>query len=411
MGKKYLQLTLYLAIILTILCFTGCGGNSNNTSEIPASEPPWANNIADEIPASEPPWANIIAEAVEISDEPPPLTENISAPDEMNIHFIDVDQADSILIDYGEYEVLIDGGNRKDGKPVADYIRSFVDGPIDLIIPTHPDADHIGGLIDVIGIFDVDKIIYYDDKTKTGGTYKDFERVSRGKVNCKYIKAADETISLSNTVSIHIIPPITMYKDTNDNSIVVLLEYNKVKVLFTGDMEKNSERDLMRRFTKVDVLKAAHHGSRTSSTAQFMNIVKPEYVIISAGIDSTYGHPHYDALQRYLNVGATIYGTFKDGTIVIKTDGETYSIDAKIDVTIADAGDNKPTTPLVNDIIPSADSDYELDGIIFAGNKSTKRFHSLSCISAAQISEKNLIYFYSTSEAIGYIPCSICKPE
>jgi len=178
--------------------------------------------------------------------------------------------------------------------------------------------------------------------------------------------------------------------------------------LFTGDMETRSERDLLGRFTKVDVLKSSHHGSRTSSNVNFLNITQPDYVIISCALKNSYNHPHYTALQRYFDIGATVYGTFKDGTIVMTTDGKTYSIDATNKVTIADAGDRKTNT---DDATVKNNKTENQNGVAYIGNSSTKRLHFPGCDSVTQMSERNRVEFNSISEASGYDPCGICKPQ
>lgn len=370
--RKTIPLLTLLAIIITI-SLSGCSGYGDND------------------------------EVVNINDEELALADESVEPDEivvesggeiLTIHFIDVGQADAIWIDYGEYEILIDGGNRKDTKLVADYISQYVDGPIELVIGTHLDADHIGGLIGLIPLFDIDKIIY-NGSGKSNVTCNDFRSAASSKQNCEFSAAVDLTVKIDDNVSFVIIPPVKNYKDENENSIIAELIYNDVKVLFTGDMEKDSERDLMNRFTKADVLKLSHHGSKYTSSTTFLNIVKPEIVIITAGLVNQYNHPHYDALERVFNVGATAYGTFKDGTIVMSTDGKSYNFDAKTPLTLRDAGDRVSNAAIVN----------------YIGNISTKKIHYLDCSSVTLIAEKNRIYFTSMSEASGYAPCGICKPQ
>ncbi|MCL1808873.1 MAG: MBL fold metallo-hydrolase [Clostridiales bacterium] len=256
----------------------------------------------------------------------------------MTVHFIDVGQGDSIFIDFGDYEILIDAGIQKYGKTVAEYIAPFVDPPIELVIATHPDADHIGGLPDVISTFDIGKILYNGEEKDTA-TYRSFSETARAKQDCEFSAAADSVYDMGSGASIEIITPVKHYSDVNDNSIVAILRYNDVSVLLTGDMEAKSEKDLLDRFSKVDVLKAAHHGSKTSSSAGFLGIAEPEYVIVSAGVGNRYKHPHLEALERFFSIGATVYGTFKEGTIVMSTDGASYSFTASEALTASDAGD------------------------------------------------------------------------
>ena len=327
----------------------------------------------------------------------------------LTVHFIDIGQGDAIFVNYAEFEMLIDGGNRKDGKEIANYIAPYVDGAIELVIATHMDTDHFAGLIDLIPMFDIDKILYNGSK-KDNTTCKTFHSVANAKQNSEYAVAVDQTIRVDDALSIKIITPAKQYSDENENSIVVELTHNDVKILLTGDMEKSSERDLLNRFSKVNILKASHHGSRTSSTSAFLNVVRPEVVIISAGAGNTYGHPHFEALQRFSNIGATVYGTFRDGTIVVNSDGRTYSIDAKTPLTLNDAGDKKEdtTTTLNNNNNSQNQQNFEIK---YVGNTSSKKFHFPDCRSVAQISEKNIIYFYNISDTKGYDPCGTCLAQ
>lgn len=259
---------------------------------------------------------------------------------ELTVHFIDVGQGDAILIDNKDFEVLIDGGNNKDGKAIVTYIKEFIDGNLDLVIATHPDADHIGGLDDVIKAYDVSKIID-SGATKDTKTYQDYWQAAQNEPKCKVLYDDDMVIDLSYGATIKIIETGDNYKDVNDNSVVAQLNYREISVLFTGDMEQEAEAASLSKFGKVNVLKAGHHGSKTSSSQKFLDVLKPEYVIISAGKENSYGHPHKAVLERYFNNGATVYGTFRSGTIVMKTNGHSLSFQTNDPVTLEDAGDKK----------------------------------------------------------------------
>jgi len=258
----------------------------------------------------------------------------------LTVHFIDVGQGDAILIDNQDFEVLIDGGNNKDGKAIVTYLKDYIDGNLDLVIATHPDADHIGGLDDVIKAYDVSKIID-SGATKDTKTYEDYWQAAQNEPNCKVLYDDDMVLDLGNGASLKIIETGDDYKDSNDNSVVTQLNYGEVSVLFTGDMEQEAETASLSKFGKVNVLKAGHHGSKTSSSQNFLDVLKPEYVIISAGKGNSYGHPHKAVLERYFNSGATVYGTFRSGTIVMKTDGHSLSFQTNDPVVLGDAGDKK----------------------------------------------------------------------
>lgn len=258
----------------------------------------------------------------------------------LTVHFIDVGQGDAILIDNQDFEVLIDGGNNKDGKAIVTYLKDYIDGNLDLVIATHPDADHIGGLDDVIKAYDVSKIID-SGATKDTKTYEDYWQAAQNEPNCKLLYDDDMVLDLGNGASLKIIETGDDYNDSNDNSVVTQLNYGEVSVLFTGDMEQEAETASLSKFGKVNVLKAGHHGSKTSSSQNFLDVLKPEYVIISAGKGNSYGHPHKAVLERYFNSGATVYGTFRSGTIVMKTDGRSLSFQTNDPIVLGDAGDKK----------------------------------------------------------------------
>ena len=265
------------------------------------------------------------------------VTEDVNG--ELTVHFIDVGQADAILIDNREYEVLIDGGNNKDGKTVAAYLKDYVDGELDMVIATHPDADHIGGLDDVIKAYDVSRIID-SGAVKETKTYEEYWQAAQAEKNCEVLYDDDMTFDLGYGAILKIIETGDDFKDANDNSVVAQLNYGDVSVLLTGDMEKTAESGALSKFEKVTVLKSGHHGSRTSSSQELLNILKPQYVIISAGKENSYGHPHKAVLERYFNSGATVYGTFRSGTIVMRTDGTNVTFDTDDLVVLSDAGDS-----------------------------------------------------------------------
>lgn len=261
-----------------------------------------------------------------------------STTGELQVHFIDVGQADAILIDNQTFEVLIDAGNNKDGAAVAAYLADYVDGALDVVIATHPDADHIGGLDDVLQAFDVSKIID-SGAAKDTKTYKEYWQAAQNEANCEIVYDADMLLDIGGGGMLEIIETGDDYKDANDNSVVAKLTYGNVSVLLTGDMEKEAETTNLSRFGKVTVLKAGHHGSATSSSQALLDILQPEYVIISAGRDNSYNHPHQKVLQRYFNSNATVYGTFRSGTIIMSTDGTTVSFNTNDPVVLSDAGD------------------------------------------------------------------------
>ena len=247
----------------------------------------------------------------------------------LTVHFIDVGQGDSILLDLGDIEVLIDGGDKSPG--VINYIDDYVDGPLEVMVATHPHADHIGGLIGVLDAFEVYHILLNGD-TSTSETYSQFMSAVDSEGAEVSVESRGITFGVFGVDNLifDVLHPINLSGTPNNNSIVLSLSYGQVDFLFTGDAEEEAEATMF--FASdipvpdVEIQKVGHHGSRTASSIQFLQLTKPEYAIYMAGQDNSYGHPHEETIINLCGVGAEIYGTDIHGTIVITTDGETYNV-------------------------------------------------------------------------------------
>jgi len=241
----------------------------------------------------------------------------------LTVHFIDVGQGDATFLDLGETEVLIDTGKR--GAGVANYIEGYVDEYLDAFICTHPDADHIGEADVIFDRFDV-HTIYDSGDTKTTQTYIRYEEALEDEGTKYYTPKRGETITVENLEFTVINPEKGSDDDYNNNSVALYLKYGDVDFIFMADCEEEVEDEILEEYTfapfEIDFLKAGHHGSRTSSSLKFMNDVSPTYVIYSAGLDNSYGHPHQESLDIWNDIGAVIYGTDINGTIVVTTDGK-----------------------------------------------------------------------------------------
>ena len=256
---------------------------------------------------------------------PPPPDGGPVLLNELQVHFIDVGQGDSILIDLGPEEVLIDGGGKSPG--VTDYISKYIDGPLEVMVATHPHADHIGGLIKVLEVFRVEEI-WLNGDTSTSKTYQEFITAVNAEgagVNQAKRNGTISTESLNFSI---LNPPDTLFSEINNNSIVLRLEYGDIALLFTGDAEKEAEASMLASEGELQaqILKAGHHCSRTASSKPFLEKVKPETVICMVGEDNRYGHPHQETLTALEDIGAGIYRTDTDGTIIVLTDGIDYKI-------------------------------------------------------------------------------------
>ncbi len=245
------------------------------------------------------------------------------AQEDLLIDFIDVGQADSILIRNQDKVMLIDAGTNEEGKTVVNYLETLGITKIDYLIGTHPHEDHIGGLDDVINNFDIGQI--YMPKIET--TTKTFEDVLDAIENKNLTVTAPnkgDKIELGQAKGEFMTEPILDEDNLNVSSLVLRLEFGNTSYLFMGDAEKENEETI--RWPKTDVLKVGHHGSSTSSSESFLEQVQPKYAIIMAGKDNSYGLPTQETIDKLNNIGSEIYRTDEDGTIQMTSDGNTIEI-------------------------------------------------------------------------------------
>ena len=240
----------------------------------------------------------------------------------IEIHFMDVGQGDAALIKCGDATMLIDAGENDKGSQVWSYLKNQNITKLDYVIGTHPDSDHIGGLDVIIYKFDCDNVFMSSYKKDTK-TYDDVVQAAKNKNNKITYPKPGDTYQLGEA-AFTIIAPNDKYEDSNNASIGVYLKYGDTSYLFTGDAEYEAEEDILKKgfMIDADVYKAGHHGSRTSSSDEFLEAVTPKYVVVSCGEDNSYGHPHAAILNYCRTKKIPLYRTDKQGTIVLKSDGE-----------------------------------------------------------------------------------------
>ncbi|ANA79183.1 MBL fold metallo-hydrolase [Paenibacillus glucanolyticus] len=244
----------------------------------------------------------------------------------LQVYYLDVGQGDSTLIRTPENQyILIDAGNNNQGNNVVKYLNHLGVNTLDAVVATHPDADHIGGLDDVIKSINV-KSVYAPKVLHTTDTYKDFLLAVKNKgLTIKQAKK-DVTIPLMGVTATFLAPVNEYGSDLNKWSAVLRLGYKNNSFLFTGDADIKSETDMLinKSILKADVLKVGSHGSISSSSKKFIDAVKPKYAIISVGKNS-YGHPNAGILSRLKDAGAAVMRTDQKGTITAISNGSTIT--------------------------------------------------------------------------------------
>ena len=244
------------------------------------------------------------------------------------VSFIDVGQGDSTLIEFPNGQtVLIDGGKEKAGETVISYLRSRAVGRIDIIIATHPDADHIGGLLEVINTFGVKKVID-PGKPHTTRLYERFLALVKNK-NLPYELGRQGNIYQFGEVTMKVLNPTnSLYSDTNNCSVVVELQYGEIKFLLPGDAAQTAELSMVhdKQLSRCQILKVGHHGSSHSTTKELLRAVKPEVAFISCGKKNPFGHPAKEAVERITAVNCEYYRTDEQGNIRVETNGKIYRV-------------------------------------------------------------------------------------
>jgi len=277
-------------------------------------------------------WQGVLALG---SFEPtPPVTPIPSSTPALafNVYFIDVGQGDATLIEAGDTAILVDGG---DGSVEAqdsleDFLQAWHIQDIDLMVATHPHADHIGGLPGVLALYDVHEI-WTNGETSGSQTYGDFAlAVAQEQAAGATLREVTRGYTAEfDGLDIAVFHPPSLTGDTNEDSLVLRLTCGMMDILLVGDATTDSEASMLAEeglLTDVEVLKVGHHGSNTSTSDAFLTAVTPEDAVISVGAGNTYGHPSQQTLDRLAAHGVTVYRTDEDGTVTLTSDCNTYSI-------------------------------------------------------------------------------------
>ena len=269
-----------------------------------------------------PTWKEIF-QAVGVTDPEPLDTE-------MEVHVIDVGNADAILVRNQGKNLLIDAGERDDGDRVVAYLRQKGIGRLDMLIASHADADHIGGMKTVVEEMEIGTFLMAfmpEGHTPTTKTYENLLNAVAVKGLVITPAEAGDRYALGDA-ELLILGPVGDFEDNNNQSVVCKVTFGARKFLFMGDAEKEAEDALIHAGSDLsaDFLKVGHHGSNTSTQERLLQRVSPKIAVISCGADNSYGHPHSEVLDRLEQRHITVYRSDRNGHIQVTTDGATLTV-------------------------------------------------------------------------------------
>ena len=370
----------------------------------------------------------------------------------LTVTWLDVGQGDAAVIQCGGQSMLIDGGKPEKSSYIYAWLQQHGLSYLDVIVATHVDADHIGGLSGALNYASVGTA-YCPVTTGTTETFQSFVKYLAQRGKQITVPTAGETFALGGA-QVQILGPLHSAEDSNDNSIVLKLSFGATSFLFTGDAERAEEQDLLNAGVNLQstVLKVGHHGSDTSTSYPFLRAVAPQYAVISVGAGNSYGHPTEAVLSRLRDAGVTTFRTDMQGEITAVSDGQTINFStaknaATETLANAGAGQNANQTGGGNSATQTAGSGQNTGGVATAGagaagaaaiapvnagggnadgaagagttagsyvlNTNSHKFHLPGCSSVDTISPKNRKDVNESREQIvseGYAPCKRCNP-
>ncbi|WP_206109139.1 MBL fold metallo-hydrolase [Paenibacillus sp. RUD330] len=353
MITRIMKLT--FAMIMSIVLLVGCTQTNSIVQQIHGNDNADVKQVAETKSTTQQSVSETTTSSIDLiksSEESTQSKKQATSPEvlkgNMAVHFIDVGQgASQLIVGPSGKTMLIDAGNNDKEELIVAYLKKQKVNKIDILIGTHPDADHIGGLDAVIDNFDIGKI-YMPKVQSNTKTFEDVLLAIQRKGLKITTAKAGLTLEWESNVTVKMIAPVNQYDETNEMSAVIHLSYGSTSFLLTGDAEAGSEKDMISSNAnlRADVLMVGHHGSKSSTTQAFLNAVQPTYAVIQVGIDNKYGHPTSEVFQRLNAKKIKIYRNDEQGNIIFTTNGK--------EITVKTSGGGSPSKSTAKPSEPAA---------------------------------------------------------